>query len=221
MARRYPFRYEDFIPELRISNIPRQTGLGSHVANVKRQNIVMDAATIIARYRDFLTFDTEVDVSAAENQEFTATGGQHAAHAVKRFTFGKKSIVEVYDRPGVEKQAIVALGWRLGSVIDVHRRANLSIDKRLENNPERLAQLKLVVGSSIGSLSEARALARELESHRRFFDKILLRNMRGGFGGDADYDAMLSVYEATLSAPPPLDETPDRMVDMIATMFEG
>ena len=46
-------------------------------------------------------------------------------------------------------------------------------------------------------------------------------SMPGGLGGDAEYGAMLSLYEATLSAPPPLDETPDRMVDMIATMFEG
>jgi hypothetical protein len=29
-----------------VSNIARPTGLGSHVANIKRQNIVMDAATI-------------------------------------------------------------------------------------------------------------------------------------------------------------------------------
>ena len=40
--------------------------------------------------------------------------------------------------------------------------------------------------------------------------------MKGSFGGDADYDAMLSMYKATLSAPAPFDETPDRMVNMIA-----
>ncbi len=150
-----------------------------------------------ARARLFARFDAMLDA-----QEFTARGGQHAAHAVKRFTFGGKSIVEVYMRPGVDEMAILGLGTMLSSVTDVRPRANLSIDKRLENNPQRLDQLKLVVGSSIGSLAEARKLARELESERRFFEKALLRNMQGGFGGDADYGAMLALYEATLSAPP-------------------
>jgi hypothetical protein len=229
MARRYRFPWEDFTPDLRLSNIPRPPGLESHVANVKRRNIVMDAATIIARHRGFLTPDTEVALSPAENQEFTATGGLDAAHAVKRFTFREKnigekmkSIFEVYNRPGVEKEAIVHLGWMLGSVTDVHRRANRSIDRRLEENPERLKQLKLVVGSSIGSLAEARALALELESQRRFFDKVRLSSMRGGFEGDANYEAMLSLYEAILPAPPSFfDGTPDGMVNMVATMFEG
>jgi hypothetical protein len=121
----------------------------------------------------------------------------------------------------VDEVAILGLGTMLGLVTDARPRANLSIDKRLEGNPQRLAQLKFVAGSSIGSLAEARGLARELESQRRFFEKALLRNMQGGFGGDAEHDAMLSLYVATLAAPPPLDETPDLMVDMIATLFEG
>jgi len=200
-------------------DIPRQTGLGSHVANVKRRNIVMDAATIFARHRDFLPPDTEVGLSPAKDQEFKATGGPHAAHAVKRFTFAGKSIVQVYTRPDVSPEVIVGLGWMLGSVTDVHPIANLSIDRRLENNPERLAQLKGVVGSSIGSLAEARALARELEFERRFFEKALLRNIEGS--KDADYGAMVALYKAILSAPPPLGEEPDSMVDMIATFFEG
>lgn len=209
------------IGDLVVSNIPRATGLGSHVVNIKRQNITLDAATILARIHGFVTPQTEVGLSGARDQYFGATSPDHAAHAVKRFTFNNKSIVDVYTRPGVDEVAIVGLQTMLGLVTDVHRRANLSIDKRLEGNPQRLKQLQLVVASSIGNLSEARQLARELEFERRYFESTLLKSMKGSFGGDADYDAMLSMYEATLSAPAPFDETPDRMVNMIADLVSS
>jgi hypothetical protein len=206
---------------LTISNIPRKTGLASHVADMKRWNIVMDAATIFARHCDFLTPQNKVSLSGAEYQNSGATGANHAAHALKRFTFKfdpkEKNIAEVYTRPGVGVAAVTGLQTMLGLVIDVPRLANQSIDQRLENNPQRLAQLKLVVGSSINSLPEARKLARELEFQRRSFDQDLLKSMQGGFGGDAD---LPSQYKA-LWEPPPFDETPEGAVDMIATMVEG
>ena len=115
------------IGDLVVSNIPRATGLGSHVVNIKRQNITLDAATILARIHGFVTPQTEVGLSGARDQYFGATSPDHAAHAVKRFTFNNKSIVDVYTRPGVDEVAIVGLQTMLGLVTDVHRRANLSI----------------------------------------------------------------------------------------------
>ena len=209
------------VGSLTVSAIARANGLGSHVANVKRQSIVMDAAAIVARQHGFLTPQTKIGLSAARLQNFGATGGQHAAHAVKRFTFDGRDIIQVYTRPGVDEIAVTGLATMLGLVTDVDRRANLSIDKRLENNPQRIAQMQLVVVSSIGDLAEARKLARELEFQRRFFDRALLQSMQGGFGGDANYVAMLSDYEATLSSPPPADEAPGLMVDMIARLIDG
>jgi len=205
---------------LTVSNIPRATGLASHVANVKEQNIIMDAATIFARLRDFLTPQNKAGLSGAKDQFYGATGANHAAHAVKRFTFEfvpkKKNIVEVYERPGVDEVAVIGLQTMLGLVIDVPRVANLSIDRRLENNPQRLAQLQLVVDSSIGSLPEARKLARELEHQRRSFDQDLLKSMQGGSNGE-----MVSQYNTILSEPPRFDGTPDRMVDNFARLVEG
>jgi hypothetical protein len=205
---------------LGVSHIARLTGLGSHVANVKRQNIVMDAAAIVAREHNFVMSNTKVGLSPARLQNFGATGGQHAAHAMKRFTFDNRDIIEVYTRKGIDEIAVLGLETMLGLVTDVDRRANLSIDKRLENNPKRLAQLQLVVDSSIGNLPEARKLARELEFQRRFFDSAMLRLMHGGFDGDANYAQMLSEYEATLSASPPADEAPELMVDMVARLID-
>src|ERR1700722_19643186 len=75
------------VGSLTVSAIARANGLGSHVANVKRQNIVMDAAATVARPQGLLTPQTKIGLSAARLQNFGATGGQHAAHAVKRFTF--------------------------------------------------------------------------------------------------------------------------------------
>lgn len=204
-----------------VANIPRQTGLASHVANIKQQGVRMDAATIVARLRGFLAPSMKVALSAAKDQHFGATGGQHAAHAVKRYTFGGKDIVEVYTRPGVDELAVIALRTMLGLVTDVDRRANLSIDKRIETNPQRMAQLQHVVDASVTNMAEARKLAQDLELNRRMFEQALLRSMQGGFSGDANYGAMLADYEATLSAPPPWDETPARTVDMIADLVVG
>ncbi len=138
---------------LNVSHIPRLTGLGSHVANIKRQNIVMDAAAIVARQHNFVGPMTKVGLSPALLQNFGATGGQHASHAMKRFTFDNRDIIEVYTRKGVDEVLVLGLETMLGLVTDVDRRANLSIDKRLENNPRRLTQLQLVVKSSIGNLA--------------------------------------------------------------------
>jgi hypothetical protein len=204
-----------------VSSIARPIGLGSHVANIKRQNIVMDAATIIARQHGFVTPQTKVELSAAQDQHFGATNGQHAAHAVKRYTFDNRNIVEVYTRPGVDEVGLIGLQTMLGLVTDVDRRANLSIDKRLENNPMRLGQLQLVVGSSVGGMADARELARELELQRRYFENKLLQSMAGAFGNDQHYCDMIDEYKATLSAPPRSDETPAMMVDMIARLVGG
>lgn len=208
------------VGDLTVSRIARQTGLDSHVANIKRQNIVMDAATIVARWRGFLRPEARVEVGRAALQNFGATGGEHAAHAVKRFTFDNRDIVEVYTRKGVAEVAPIGLQTMLGLVIDVDRRANLSIDKRLENNPQRLAQLQRVVAGPITSAAAARELARELEFQRRHFEKALLASMRGGFDGDTDYDAMLTTYDAGLSAPAAADEAPERMVEMVADLVD-
>jgi len=113
----------------------------------------------------------------------------------------------------VDEVALLGLRTMLGLVTDVDRRANLSIDKRLENNPQRIAQLQRVVNSTIATPAEARKLAEELELNRRMFEGALLLSMRGGF--DASYDTMLSEYEATLSVAPPADEAPGAMVDML------
>jgi hypothetical protein len=108
----------------------------------------------------------------------------------------------------------------LGLVIDVDRRANLSIDKRIETSPQCIAQLQRVVGASIGSPADARKLARDLELDRRISEPALL-SMPGGFAGDANYDAMLTEYMAILSAPPPRDESPDLVVDMISRLIDS
>ena len=193
---------------LRVSAIPRATGLSSHVANMKRQNIVLDAAVLVARRHGFLPQGTVVGLSGARDQHFGATGGQHAAHAVKRYTFGNENtdIVALYERHGVDEMIVLGLRTMLGLVTDVDRRANLSIDKRLETNPVRVAQLQHAANH---------AMARTFELNRRFFEQALLRSLQGGFGGDARYGQMLGDYEAILSAPPPADEAPDAMVDMI------
>src|SRR5262249_50397037 len=77
---------------LTVSNIPRKTGLDSHVANVKARNIIMDAAVILARHYDFLTNKAVVALAPARYQHFGATGGQHAAHAVKMYIFNSENI---------------------------------------------------------------------------------------------------------------------------------
>ena len=207
----WPARVGDIV----ISQSPRATGLSSHVAHIKRLNVRLDAATIVARQRGFFVPGTMVAPGAAEDQNFGATGGQHAAHAVKRYLFGKEDIVDVYARNGADRVAVDGLWLMLGVVTDVDRRANLSIDKRLEDNPQRVAQLQRVVDTPISSPADARNLARELELNRRIFEQALLRSMRGGFDGDANYDAMVTAYEATLSAAPPADERPEAAVDMM------
>jgi hypothetical protein len=115
---------------------------------------------------------------------------------------------------------LIGLRTMLGLVTDVDRRANLSIDKRLENNPMRLGQLQLVAGSSVGSMADARELARELELQRRYFENKLLQSMESAFGNDQNYRDMIEQYKATLSAPPRFDETSARMVDMIARLVD-
>lgn len=201
---------------LTVSAVARATGLGAHVANIKRQNIVMDAATIVARQHKFLMPGMAVELSGARSQHFGATVDQHAAHAVKRYVFDNHDIVEVYTQKGVDEVALLGLRTMLGLVTDVDRRANLSIDKRLENNPQRIAQLQRVVNSTIATPAEARKLAEQLELNRRMFEGALLHSMRGGF--DASYDTMLSEYETALLVAPPADEAPGAMVDMLTDL---
>lgn len=208
----------DQVGALIVSRIPRQMGLASHVANIRRQAIVMDAATIVARQHGFLTPGMKVGLSGARSQHFGATAGQHAAHAVKRYVFDHKDIVEVYTHQFVEEVALIGLRTMLGLVTDVDRRANLSIDKRLENNPQRIAQLQRVVDATIANAAEAYRLAQELELNRRLFERALVQSMQGGFDGDAKYAAMLTEYETALAAPPPADEAPAVMVGMIADL---
>lgn len=203
------------------SNIPRATGLAAHVAEIKRQNIVLDAATIVARRHAFLTPGISVSLAAATLQHFGATGGQHAAHAVKRYSFGGDDIAEVYAKRGADDVLLIGLTTMFGLVIDVDRRANLSIDKRLETNPQRVMQLQSVVNTSIGSLADAQMLARNLEFNRRMFDLAVLQSMRGGFEGDTSYDSMLTEYTEIISEPPPQDEAPTLMVDMIASLIDS
>lgn len=205
---------------LMVSDIARPQGLAAHVANVKRQNTTLDAAVIVGRMRGFLTPATRIEPGGARDQNFGATGGQHAAHAVKRYTFDGRSIVAVFDRAGVDPLLPMGLQTMLGLVTDVDRRANLSIDKRLEGNPHRLGQLQIATRHSIPTLAAAIALAREMEMNRRMFEAALLTAMRGGFGGDAGYAAMLDDYLAGLSAPPAADETPDHMVRMITSLLD-
>jgi hypothetical protein len=209
---------------LTVANISRMADLDSHVMNVKAQNIVMDAAVILARRYNFLTAKTKVGLSRARYQNLGATGGQHAAHGVKTYIFGSgsktKDIMQIYMRDGVDEVALAGPNTMLGLTTDVERRANLSIDKRLESNPQRVAQIQTAVDSTIGSLAEAREMACEFEFQRRFFEKGLLLSMRGAFGGDPHYDDMLSHYEATLAAPPSVDAEPAEMVDMIARLIE-
>jgi hypothetical protein len=91
-----------------------------------------DAAVIVARKHNFITQGIKVELAAAKSQHFGATGGQHAAHAVKRYTFDGKDIAEVYTRRGVDEVALIGLRTMLGLAIDVDRRANLSIEKRID-----------------------------------------------------------------------------------------
>jgi hypothetical protein len=211
----------DRVGSLTVSNIPRSTGLPSHVAEIKRQNIVLDAVAIVARKHGFLARGVKVELAGAKSQHFGATGGQHAAHAVKRYLFGGNDIIQIYARPEVDEVARIGVRTMLGLVVDVDRRANLSIDKRLETAPQRVAQLQLVANASVDSQADARRLARELELNRRTFEPALLQSMRGGFAGDANYAAMLTDYAKVLNAPPVADETPDRMVDMIERLIDS
>jgi hypothetical protein len=204
-----------------VANIPRGTGLAGHVAEMKRQNIMLDVAAIIARRHGFFARGVKVELAGARQQHFGATGGQHAAHAVKRYLFGGNDISQIYARPEVDEVARIGVQTMLGLVIDVDRRANLSIDKRLETAPQRVAQLQLVANASVDSRDEARQLARELELSRRTFEPALLTSMRGGFDGDTAYDAMLTEYTKILSAPPLYDETPARMVDMLESLIDS
>jgi hypothetical protein len=210
----------DRVGPLVVSNIPRSSGLASHVAEIKRQNIVLDAAAIVARRHGFLARNVKVELAGARSQHFGATGGQHAAHAVKRYLFGGNDIVQIYAHPQVDELACIGLATMLGLVIDVDRRANLSIDKRLETAPQRVAQLQTIANASIQSPADARRLARDLELNRRNFEPALLQFMRGGFDGDASYAAMLVEYTNILSAPPAADEAPALMIDMVESMIE-
>jgi hypothetical protein len=204
-----------------VAKVPRAIGLAAHVAEIKRQNIVLDAAVIVARKHNFITQGIRVELAAAKSQHFGAAGGQHAAHAVKRYTLDGKDIAEVYTQKGVDEVALIGLRTMLGLVIDVDRRANLSIDKRIETSPQRIAQLQKVVDASIGSAAEARKLARDLELDRRMSEPALLQSMQGGFAGDANYSAMLTEYMTILSAPPPRDESPELMVDTISRLIDS
>lgn len=207
------------VPGMTVSHIPRATGLAAHVANVKRQNIVLDAAVLVARLRNLVGPATTVAVTGARDQFFGATAGQHAAHAVKRYTFDGRTLSELYAAHGADEVAVRGLATMLGLVTDVDRRANLSIDKRLEGNPRRLAQIEIAAHGAVADLARARALAAEMEFQRRFFERALLQSMQGGFAGDAGYGGMLATYESILCAPPPADEAPGGMVDMIARLL--
>ena len=48
-----------------IRKIPRAIGLAAHVAEIKRQNILLDAAVIVARKHDFITQGGKVELGAA------------------------------------------------------------------------------------------------------------------------------------------------------------
>jgi hypothetical protein len=63
---------------------------------------------------------------------------------------------------GRRQSALIGLRTMLGLAIDVDRRANLSIEKRIETSSQRIAQLPRVVGASIGRIADARKLARDL-----------------------------------------------------------
>lgn len=203
-----------------VARVPRAIGLAQHVANVKRQNIVLDAAVVVARLRKLVGAATKVAVTGAHDQFFGATAGQHAAHAVKRYTFDGRDLAAVYAAGGADEVAVRGLRTMLGLVTDVDRRANLSIDKRLEGNPRRLAQIETAVRAPLASLAAAQALAADMEFQRRFFERALLQSLHGGFGGDAAYGSMLAQYETVLCAPPPPDEAPGGMVSMIARLFD-
>jgi hypothetical protein len=166
------------VGNLTVSNIPRQVGIESHVAGVKRQNIVMDAATIVAATHGFVTPRTIVNVAPARYQNFAANGGMHAAHVVKTFIFDGKDISQVYARYNVDEVAQYGLKTMLGLVTDVEPRANLSIDRRLEGNPQRLAQIQFAVSHPSPTLREAKALATELELRRRTYESGLLKMLR-------------------------------------------
>ncbi|HEY4250763.1 MAG TPA: hypothetical protein VGM87_06170 [Roseomonas sp.] len=208
------------VGDLTIPRMARPAGLGSHVAAIRRQNLIMDAAAIVARWHGFLTPATRVEINAAWRENFDATDDEHAAQAVKRFTFDRRDIIEVYTRRGVSEVAPIGLRTMLGIVTRVDHGTSLPIDRRLENNPQRLAQFRRVVASSIASLADAHELARDLELQRRQFEKALLAGLRGGFDGDAHHDAVLAAYDAGLSAPPAADEAPERMVDMVADLVD-
>jgi hypothetical protein len=59
--------------------IERLIGLDNHVLNVRRQNIVLDAAVIAARRFGFLADPASVAVTAARLRNFRAEGAYHAA----------------------------------------------------------------------------------------------------------------------------------------------
>lgn len=110
----------------------------------------------------------------------------------------------------------------LGLVTNVDPRANVSIDKVLENNQQRLWQIEEIVRSDIRTLATARVIAQHLEFRRRHFDFLTLQTLRQHpkFGGDPGYQTMLDIYMDGLASAPVADDTPFRVVEMIDRLFE-
>jgi len=198
-----------------------ERSLVNHVANIRQQNIKLDAAVVVARSRGLLAPDTKVAKSPAWDQNFRASKGQHAAHALKRFTFDGDDIADVYSRPRGSEVAALGLKMMLGLVTNVDPRANVSIDKVLENNPQRLWQIEEAVGADIQTLAKAQMIAQRLEFHRRHFDSLTLQALRQHpkFGGDPSYQTMLDIYMDGLVSAPAADDPPFWQVEMIDRLF--
>jgi len=200
----------------------REQTLVNHIANIRQQNIRLDAAVIVARPRHLLASDAKVAKSKALKQNFRASKGQHAAHALKRFTFDGDDIADVYSRAEVSEVAALGFKMMLGLVTNVAPRANISIDQVLENNPQRLWQIEEIVRSDIRTLAEARVIAQQLEFRRCNFDSLTLQALRQHrkFGGDPSYQMMLGIYIDGLASTTVVEQTPSQVVEMVDQLFE-
>jgi hypothetical protein len=180
-----------------------------------------DAAVIVARKHNFITQGIKVELAAAKSLHFGATGGQHAAHAVKRYTFDGKDIAEVYTRKGLDEVALIGLRTMLGLAIDVDRRANLSIEKRID-------PVLSALHSCRGWWTPRSAALPKCGSWRAISNSIAAcpsprccSPCEAVFAGGANYNAMLTEYMTIRSTPPPRDESPELMVDMISRLIDS
>lgn len=212
MSKRLPF-LGDVPDTMRLSFGQRQQDIESHVYNIKRLNIALDAAAVVSRMLGFIPFGAKVEVEGARLQNFGGTRMNHAAHGMKRFAFNDRTIPDWLKLAKVDEDVVLMLVGLEGSTTLAPRTANLSIDKSLENNRDRADQLQAAMGHNYPKLPDAEAMVRDMMTQRAIFDGRILNNLRSIHAGEQDYLNMLKWYEDVLCFKPPMmGEAPEAMV---------